>query len=267
MIMIWNEIWRFIKKYYIDSIVYKTGYNPVNTVTWAIILIVSVYYIYKYLSKRLKFDERFFISHTPYIFFGSFLRVVEDAGFLEPPISYFFMSPFIYLIVFAITFSSLMLNLRRGEDYWKYHSIFGISLAFLTISFLTLNLNIEKFEILPASIFLASVPTLLFYPVSRKLNLDKISLTVFFSHMLDASATYYGISYAGYWELHVIPRILVNNFGAWILIPTKFFVLAVVLWIVENEKNIQLKSFIKFTLYILGLAPAMRDITRIIFYV
>ncbi len=28
------DLWGFIKEYYIDSIVYKEGYNIVNTLTW-----------------------------------------------------------------------------------------------------------------------------------------------------------------------------------------------------------------------------------------
>ncbi|ADB57763.1 DUF63 family protein [Archaeoglobus profundus] len=261
-------IWDFIKKYYIDSIVYKTGYNPVNTVTWAIILILAVYAIYKYLSKRLSFDERFFISNVPYVFFGSFLRVVEDAGFLKPPLSYFFMSPFIYVVVFCIAFPSLLLNLKlRKENYWKHHFALGVILSVLTLSFLLLNLEIIHIEVLPISAAIATFATALFYLPARFLGLDKLSISVFFSHMLDASATFYGITYLNYWELHVIPRLLINQFGAWVLIPTKFVVFTLVLWILEKERDVQLKNFIKFVLLVLGLAPATRDITRMIFYV
>ncbi|MEM2022720.1 MAG: DUF63 family protein, partial [Archaeoglobaceae archaeon] len=48
------DLWKFVKEYYIDSIVYKEGYNIVNTLTWAIILILAVVLLYRYLSKRLE---------------------------------------------------------------------------------------------------------------------------------------------------------------------------------------------------------------------
>ena len=260
-------IWDFIKKYYIDSIVDKTGYNPVNTLTWAVILIIAVYMLYKYLYKRLSFDERFFISNIPYILFGSFLRVVEDSGFLKPPISYFFMSPFIYIIVFIVAFPTLLISLRVWRDrYWLYHFTAGTSLALITLIFLLINLNVVHYEILPISLSLAGFLTLMFYPLSKLLKIDKLGLSVFFAHMLDASATFYGITYLGYWELHVIPRILIHNFGAWILIPVKFVIFTAILWILEKE-SFQLKNYIKFVLLVLGLAPAARDITRMIFYV
>ncbi len=258
-------IWEFIKKYYIDSIVYKTGYNPVNTATWAAILIISVYFLYKYLSKRVKFDERFFISNIPYIFFGSFLRVIEDSGFVKPPLSYFLMSPFIYIIVFSITFTSLLLNLRV-KKYWKPHFSLGFILAILTLSFLCSNLSVENLDALFIPTLIALSLTAIFYPISRIAKIDNLGVLVFFSHMLDASATFYGITYLNYWELHVIPRILINQFGAWILIPLKFSLFVIILCILERE-SYQLRNFIKFVLLVLGLAPAMRDITRMIFYV
>ncbi len=261
-------IWDFIKKYYIDSIVYKTGYNPVNTLTWAVILVVAVYTLYKYLSKRLSFDERFFISITPYILFGSFLRVVEDAGFLKPPVSYFFMSPFIYVVIFALAFPTLLISLKIWRNmYWLYYFIVGSSLAVTALTFLLINLNVVHWEVLPISLFLAAFLTFIFYLLSKLLKIDKLGLSVFFAHMLDASATFYGITYLGYWELHVIPRILIHNFGSWILIPTKFAVFTIILYILEKEENLQLRNYIKFVLLVLGLAPAVRDITRMIFYV
>ncbi len=261
-------IWDFIKKYYVDSIVYKTGYNPVNTLTWATILILSVYFLYRYLSKKVKFDERFFISNAPFVLFGSFLRVFEDAGFVKPPVSYLLMSPFIYILVFLIVFPSLLINLRlKKECYWKPHLLLGITLSVFALSYLILNLKIEHPEVFPIAIGMATSLTLLFYPMSRFLRLDKTSLFVFFAHMLDSSATFYGITYLNYWELHVIPRMLINLFGAWILIPTKFVVFALVLWLIEREGDYQLKNFVKFVLLVLGLAPAVRDITRMTFYV
>ena len=92
-------IWEFIKKYYIDSIVYKQGNNIVNTLTWAVILVIAVILIYRYLSRRLEFDNKFVLANVAFVVLGSSIRVVEDAGFLLPPISYFFMTPFILSLI------------------------------------------------------------------------------------------------------------------------------------------------------------------------
>jgi uncharacterized membrane protein len=83
--------------------------------------------------------------------------------------------------------------------------------------------------------------------------------------MLDASATFYGVTYLGYWELHVIPRMLINSFGAWVLIPVKFAVFLIILYVLERERDENVKNFVKFVLVVLGLAPALRDMLRMLF--
>ena len=62
--------WEFIKKYYIDSIVYKQGYNIVNTLTWAVILVVAAVLLYKFLEKRIKIDEKFAYANMPFVILG-----------------------------------------------------------------------------------------------------------------------------------------------------------------------------------------------------
>ncbi|MCD6492541.1 MAG: DUF63 family protein [Archaeoglobaceae archaeon] len=265
------SVWDFIKKYYVDSIVYKQGYNAVNTVTWAAILIVAVILIYKYLSKRIKFDEKFVFANVPFIILGSSVRIVEDAGFLKPPISYFFMTPLIYIIIFSIAFPSLIISLRMKEDYWKYYGLVGLIASLSVIILLIFNLKIVNWWVFPIAISLSSILTTLFYFLT-KLNIfskmgNALSYTAFFSHMLDGCATFLGINYLGYWELHVLPRFLIENFGAWIMIPTKFLVFFAVLFVLDTEKDENLKNFLKFVLIVLGMAPGVRDALRMTFAV
>ncbi len=260
-------LWEFVKKYYIDSIVYKTGYNPVNTLTWAVILIVAVFLLYRYLSKRFVFDEKFVFSNLSFVLFGSSLRVVEDSGFLKPPISYFFMSPFIYILVFLLAFPSLILSLKLRKDrYWIHHFSLGLVLSIAILALLFANLRIVNPQIIPIAFILASISTAIFYVIAKPLKIwSRLNFMVFFSHMLDASATFYGVTYLGYWELHVIPRMLINAFGAWVLIPVKFAVFLAVLYVLERERDENVKNFVKFVLVVLGLAPALRDMLRMLF--
>ena len=86
----------WIYEYYIDPIVYDTGYNPVNTVTWALILglmLLAVMRLFRRLDIRI--DERFVLSTIPYILAGSSLRVVEDADLLAAPLKYLLITPLI----------------------------------------------------------------------------------------------------------------------------------------------------------------------------
>lgn len=265
------DFWDFIKKYYIDSIVYKQGYNPVNTLTWAIILVFAVILVYKTLKKyEIKFDEKFAAGNIPFIILGSSVRVVEDAEFLTPPLSYFFMTPLIYFLIFAIAFPTLLLSIKfRKENYWIHYGSAGIILSFATLLLLFINLEPVNWWILPSTFLAAAMLTLAYSAgtskVFSRMN-NTLSKTVFFSHMVDGFATFAGIQYLGYWELHVLPRFLINTFGPWIMIPAKIIVFLAILYILDSTKeDEEMKGFVKFVLIVLGLAPGLRDGLRMTF--
>ncbi len=262
-------LWEFIKKYYIDSIVYKTGYNPVNTLTWAIILIVAVCLIYRWLRRRIEFNDRFVYGNIPFVIFGASLRIVEDAGFLKPPISYLFMTPMIYFLIFSIALPTLVLSIRiRKDRYWTHYGLIGAILAIATLIFLLSNLKIVNWFVLPSALAMALMFTTFYYFGTRifaRHMHNKLSEVVFFAHMLDASATFIGVQYLGYWELHVVPRFLISKLGAWVMIPAKVMVFLMILYVLDKEEDENLKNFIKFVLIVLGLAPGLRDSLRMTF--
>lgn len=259
------DLWNFVKEYYIDSIVYKEGYNIVNTLTWAVILIFAVVLLYKYLSKRLEFDKRFFLAMLPFIVFGSSLRIVEDAGFLIPPLSYLFMTPFIYVMVFLVAFPTLIISLRFKENYHYYCAALGSLLAVFTILWLLFNLKIENPVVFPTATSLAAVASFIFYLALRSCR-NFHSIAVIFSHMLDAFSSYIGIKFFDYWELHVIPRYLIENFGVEVLPIAKFFVISAILYILDkSEEDKKFVDFLKFALFVLGLSPGIRNSLRITF--
>ena len=120
------DIGQFIDKYYISPIVNAgEGYNPVNTVTYAIILGISLFVILKVMERlKIRLDERFVISTAPYILLGASLRVIQDVGLLQPPVSYLFITPLVYVLAFVITAAALLTCLalqHRGivRDYSK----------------------------------------------------------------------------------------------------------------------------------------------------
>lgn len=269
---IYSGIYQFIKKYYIDSIVHKTGYNPVNTVTWAIILVIAVVLVYRTLRKYdVRFDWKFAAGNIPFILLGSSVRVVEDAGFLQPPVSYFFMTPLIYLIIFLIAFSTLLISLKlRREDYWKHYGSVGLILSFITLLLLFWKLQPINWWIIPATLLIAAALTIAYSRITSvfysPMN-NILSNSIFYSHMVDGFATFFGIQFLGYWELHVLPRFLIDVFGPWIMIPTKIIVFVAILYVLDSMGEDHMKGFIKFVLIVLGLAPGLRDALRMTFQV
>jgi len=79
----------FITTYYIQPITHDTGYNPVNTITWALVLVAFLFLTLKLLQLlKIQIDRRFIAAVVPYIVVGATLRVTEDAEFVRPPLSY-----------------------------------------------------------------------------------------------------------------------------------------------------------------------------------
>src|SRR3989338_8041275 len=70
----------FLYTNYIAPILDKTGYNPINTLTYALIALISLYIIRALFKKyNITVDRNFVYSVVPFVLFGSTLRVVTDS--------------------------------------------------------------------------------------------------------------------------------------------------------------------------------------------
>jgi len=105
--VIWNE---FIFRHFWGSVEadardrdyegVSEGYNPVNTISYGIIVAFSVYGIFRYFSRiELKTDGLFIAAILPFVVVGSVTRSLEDAKLFEIPLSYIFISPLIYIVL------------------------------------------------------------------------------------------------------------------------------------------------------------------------
>jgi uncharacterized membrane protein len=83
--------------------------------------------------------------------------------------------------------------------------------------------------------------------------------------MLDASSTYIGVDWFGYYEKHVVPTYLIDLVGtAAVMYPLKLVVLLPVLSIIDEAlEEPSLRNLAKLALITLGLAPAVRNTLRL----
>ncbi len=105
-----------INEFFLKPIFQGGGYNPINTLFFAAILIAVVFTVFKVLSKlNIKIDDKFFYYLLPFIFFGSVMRSLVDISekalrYGEVPIIpvdvawvvLLLKTPGIYIFVFAI---------------------------------------------------------------------------------------------------------------------------------------------------------------------
>ena len=273
--MITDTLWEYIYKYYISGIVEDTSYNPVDTITYAILLGISIFWVLRLLEKlEIEINTRFIVSVTPYILAGSSLRVLEDAEVFAPPLKYLFITPIIYFFMFGVTISILIIGVylqRKGHYNIFFHA--GIAWTLINIAVLMLVGDIENPVPAITILTLGALLTYIIYLISKShdftLLTNKLNVFILFAHMFDAPSTFIGIEWLGYYEKHVVPTFIINLAGNFIqypsivMYPLKLLIFIPVLYMLGNEEE-KLINLMKLTILVLGLSPATRNTLRIL---
>ena len=274
----------FINEYYWLPIEGDSGYNPVNTLTWAIILGISIFFVAKLLMKlNIRADWKFITVIIPFIFAGSTLRVIQDfndeAQLFNSPLQYLLITPFIYVLMFVITVVFLIISIKLQRlgivNDWKMaFGVAGILWTLVNMGILLSVLRITNPAALIVIFLLGAGLTMLIYMVAKvtghTIFTQRINVSILFVHLLDASSTFYGMKFLGYYEKHVVPTFLIDLAGtSSIMFPLKLIVFIPVIYILEtqfndDEETMHLKDVLKLTIIILGLAPAIRNTVRMV---
>jgi uncharacterized membrane protein len=275
-----DKISQFINTYYLDPIRTDEGYNPVNTFTWAIVLGICIFGVFRLLEKlEVKITPRFIVSVLPFVLAGSSMRVFEDspAGIVHPPLTYLLITPNIYFIVFAVTIGCLWLSIRlqKAGLVKDFHLLFaGFGLVWFFANLIIL-LHFESIVNAYVPLFVLGAGTGLtfaFYLIARHFKssifTDPLNLSILLAHLLDASSTYIGVDTLGYYEKHVVPTYLIQLTGtALVMYPLKLIIFIGVLYLLDTQfeddkQSYNMKMLIKMVILILGLSPATRNTIR-----
>jgi uncharacterized membrane protein len=261
----------WIYRYYINPIIYDTSYNPVDTITWAVVLGLAILGLIRLFRRwHVSMDERLVLSTLPYILAGSSLRVIEDADLVDAPWRYLLITPIIFFVVFLITAASLAITRKiRGEEFYRSYAAVGIAWTVLNLAILS-SVGFKNAWVIFAVFVIGTVITggLLLcrraWPALGFLD-DRFNLMIIYAHMLDASSTYIGVDWFDYYEKHVVPTFLIDLTGsAAIMFPLKLLILLPVLSMIDRSiEDPSLRNLTKLTLITLGLAPAVRNTLRL----
>ncbi|MEM5871831.1 MAG: DUF63 family protein [Candidatus Aenigmatarchaeota archaeon] len=272
----------FINEYFVEPILANGWFNPVNSIVYGLILVIAVYFVYKMLKKmRIKIDRYFAFALLPFIFWGAVTRVLHDAayyGVLKGRLGEFFSLPIFptpgsYFITFSlallILFLSLLIQKYTKFVYWKTMIFMGVLLDIINVFLL------PRIDFFPMFIILsiALLWTLLFFLLYKFSQKTKYFIKNIFSaenscllsaHMLDASATFVALSFFGYAEQHPLPRFLIELTNPAVMFLLKLIVLLPVLYLIDRySEEGDFKNFLKIVILILGLAPGLRDMIRL----
>lgn len=262
----------FLKQYFIDPITYGTGYNIYNTITYAIILIIAAFGVYKLLKYfKIKIDNKFLLGVFPYVVLGGLLRALEDANVVT---GFLYKTPIIYFIVFFIALAMLFISIITERftkiKYYKTWFFIGITAVIIGILFVK-PVNITALGIILGITILWIIILFVFKRLTKKFDkiqsfLTKENMFLLNVHMFDASTTFTSIQFYPYYEQHVLPNFLIGIFGPIVMFPLKIIIVSLVLYVLDREmkKEDNMKSYMKFLIMILGLAPGLRNLLRLV---
>jgi uncharacterized membrane protein len=276
----------FITKYYIDPIRYGQPYNVVDTLTYAIILIIALYLIYRWLnSTGIPVDGKFVLATVPFIVLGGLLRVVEDTGFITSDIRFLLITPLIYFVLFFFTVAALLLSrtLERTGIIASYTAGYAgigtlactISAAFLVwwgLTYSQVAVSILLIIMGLAIVTSAAVWGFMRYVLKWEYVSDPLYCVLIFGQLLDASATSYGIDLhaMAYSESHVVGGALIAWTGtAFVMFPLKLVILFPAIYVLQQyrkEAAPVLWHLILLAMIIVGFAPGVRDMVRMILF-
>ena len=273
------DIGSFIAKYYIDPIVYNEGYNVVNTLTYAIILGISLFALLKLMAfLKLKIDERLIVATAPFIILGASLRNLEDVHLLSPPLSYMFITPLVYVLAFLITLAALLIcvYLERSHATGDYSRPFfwtGVAGTALVWAALLLTQPVRVWWA-PLVVFsLAFTFTGAVYLLARHFKLGfltmPLNVAILGAHMFDASSTFTAIDIVGgFAEKHVVPTLFIDVVHTgFVMYALKLAVFIPVIYLIEKYfvEDRDLYYVLKFVLLVLGFGPGIRNTLELVF--
>lgn len=286
-----------LKNCFFDTITEHCGYNEINTFTYAIIAIISIFLIYNFIGKRKLIDSTFALLVIAIMIYAPFARVITDSlekenvniiiksfdqltlGFYQ--YGFITSSPGIYFLSFIIF--SLLLLIKH-----YFHERLAIGLAFLIIILhaIPVILSIKLLEIIPIIVFLVTVPVIISYVLINKMYHNKLNtltkdwkipifiiLLPVIGHSLDGGATYIAIEEMKkydmyYYEQHVIPNLIGNNFGYFTFYVIKVLLsILATLFLIKYSEDKQEFIFFLLVFSIPGFSPGLRSFLRIVLMV
>lgn len=278
----------FIYKYYIDPIRLGQSYNVVDTLTYAIILICAVFLIYRWLKRSgIAIDQAFVLATLPYVVLGGLLRVVQDTGMIRSDLQFLLVTPLIFFVVFFYTTAVLFVSrfiAQQGlvKNFLHLYCAAGVATA-LTIALVlaaygTTTTRIDLFILYIIPLMAVTATAVIWAFMRAVLGWRYVSnplyVTLISGHMLDASATSYGIDLhpaLHYVEQHVVGSNLIQWTGtAFVMFPLKLVVLFPAIYVLElyrKEADPDFWHLVVLAMIIVGLAPGIRDMVRMVLYV
>ncbi len=226
------------------------------------------------------------LATLPFVVLGGLLRAVEDTGMIASDLRFLLITPLIFFSIFAVAAIALFAGkLAENAGFvTRYSRVYGGAgivaclVATAALVWFGLTETTIALDVLATILALASVTSLalwafLVYGLKWSYASNILYKLLIFGHMLDASATSYGIDIhpVHYVEQHVVGSSLIEATGtAFSMFLIKIAVIIPAIYVLEmyrREGNPDLWHLILLAMIVVGMAPGIRDLTRMVLHV
>lgn len=256
-----------IQEYIQTNFIYlHPGYTVLNTVVFGIVLGIAILLIIKMFNYLKKDPGDLMIPLIPFIFFGSSARALVDNNIY--PLTYILVTPGIYILtgfmaIFTVL-ASVWVERKTNLDYRYFIFAVGAVACIPNIVYMGPINIIATLQVLGVWAAISSLFLILRY--KWDLLKDNFNMGVLMAHLFDASSTYIAVDFYGYSEQHVLPSALTGIVGsAIVMFPLKIVVILGALYVIDyyiEDKTIA--NMLKLAIFILGLAPGLRNFLSLI---
>ena len=197
------------------------------------------------------------------------------------------VTPPIYFVLFFFTLGMIFIGgiLKKNgliKNFLSFYALVGCMAVFvislILFSWGMAHSHVDLF-ILVVILLMAVTATVLVwacmrYVLSWEYVRDPLYIALIFGQLLDASATSYGLTFhpaVHYIEQHVVGSGLIQMTGtAFVMYPLKLIVLFPAIYIMQlyrKEANPAFWYLVLLAMIVVGLAPGVRDMIRMVLYV
>jgi len=265
------SIGSFFSKYFTDPILADSGYNPYNTLAYAVLAIFILYGFYKlFVYLRVKVDIKLFFAALPFIVFGVIMRAFVDHNYFQmtPTKKFLLISPGIWLVstlLFVLTFTaSYFLYKKYSLSIWKITSLVGTLIVIASIGFVANKLAFNQLlgAVIILSIFISLC--IVIYLIGKYGHIqaftDKVCFAAIACQAWDGVNTSTLLSLYGGHEKHFVPRWIIANFGPWSFLLVKLGVLLPSVYLLyKHVKDKALRNTFLIGIAVFGLGEGLRN--------
>lgn len=239
-------------------------------IAYIFILLAIIWFVSNFLFRRIEINKKFIVLILPYMLLGISIRILADLRLVERN-QYWSITPGVYLlcILLCLVFIYIGLLIERffKIEYWLFPFSLGFIISLLPIYLVLSKISDPERILYPTA--LAVFITAIIYLLSSLFRIEVFkeleNLCIIFAHLLDSSATFVACNYFGFYEEHLLPRILISILGnSVVMIPLKLSLIILVLYLIEKWKREEKKQgklckILKLMIFILGIGPGIRN--------